>query len=50
MIPVGFFDDSDDLVLDHEVFIDEKPAFYSFAEKTEQMTGAELFAKFAPPD
>ncbi len=50
MIPVGLFDDSDDLVLDHEVFIDEKPAFYSFAEKTEQMTGAELFAKFAPPD
>ena len=50
MIPVGLFDDDDALVLDHQVFIDEKPEFYSFAEKTSQMTGAELFAKYMPPD
>lgn len=50
MIPVGLFDGEDNLVFKNQVFIDEKPAFYSFAEKTQEMTGAELFAKYAPPD
>ena len=50
MVPVGLFDDDDALVLDHQVFIEEKPAFYSFAQKTGEMTGAEVFAKYAPPD
>lgn len=49
MIPVGFFDDNEDLVFDCQVFIDEKPSFYNFAEKTKDMTGAELMAKYAPP-
>ena len=50
MIPVGLFDNDEDLVFESQVFIDEKPAFYSFADETTKMTGAELFAKFAPPD
>lgn len=33
--------------LHDEVFIDEKPDYYSFAQKTKQMTGEELFALFA---
>lgn len=40
----GLFDETDDMVFQNQVFIDEKPAFYSFAEKTETMTGAEVFA------
>jgi hypothetical protein len=44
----GIFGDDQSFVFDHQVFIDEKPAYYDFANKTEDMTGAELFAKFAP--
>lgn len=46
MIPVGFFDDDENLVFDHQVFIDEKPSYYRFANETSDMTGAELFAKY----
>lgn len=45
-IPVGLFDDDAGLVFDHQVFIDEKPGYYSFANKTLESTGDELFAKF----
>ena len=31
-----------------QIFIDEKPAYYDFANKTKNMTGAEVFAAFAP--
>ena len=48
IVPVGLFQGDDQFVFDHQVFIDEKPAFYSFANETENMTGAELFAKYAP--
>jgi len=46
-VAVGALDKSDGLTFAHEVFIDEKPAYYEFANATEQMTGAELFAKYA---
>ena len=46
-MPVGLFDDDSDFIFDHQVFIDEKPEYYSFANKTNDMTGAEVFAKFA---
>ncbi|AFY91176.1 GFA family protein [Chroococcidiopsis thermalis] len=48
-IPAGIFDNDEGLVFEHQVFIDEKPAYYSFANETKNMTGAELFAQFAPP-
>lgn len=44
-VPVGLFDDSEPFVFDHQVFIDEKPAFYAFANQTRNLTGAELFAQ-----
>jgi hypothetical protein len=47
-IPVGLFAPVDGLVFDHQVFIDEKPEYYSFANETRNLTGAELFAQFAP--
>jgi hypothetical protein len=46
-IPVGILDQDQDLVFDLEVFIEEKPQYYSFANKTKTMTGEELFAMFA---
>ena len=47
MMPVGLFDECENLVFDHQVFIDAKPAYYSFSNKTHNMTGEELFAHFA---
>ena len=46
-IPVGIFDNNEDFVFDLQVFIEEKPEYYSFANKTKNMTGEELFAMFA---
>jgi hypothetical protein len=43
------FDDRGAYVLKSQIFIDEKPAYYDFANKTHNMTGAEVFAAFAPP-
>lgn len=45
IIPAGLFEDQD-LSFDHQIFIDEKPHYYDFANKTETMTGAEVFAKY----
>lgn len=42
----GLFGDLEGFVFDHEVFIDEKPAFYSFANDTKKMNSAEVFAYF----
>ena len=47
---VGAFDDPSRFTLDTEVFVDEKPDFYAFANETEKMTGAEVFALYAPQD
>jgi hypothetical protein len=46
-IPVGIFDEQSDLVFDLQVFIEEKPEYYSFANKTKNLTGTELFEQFA---
>lgn len=37
-------------LFDHQVFIDEKPFYYEFANETKNMTGEEVFAQFAPPE
>ena len=50
MVPVGVFDDEEGLVFKTQVFIDEKPSFYHFGNETNEMTGAELFARFGAPD
>lgn len=47
-VPIGLFEDDEHLELKHQVFIDEKPSFYAFSNKTKDMTGAELFAKYTP--
>jgi hypothetical protein len=42
------FDDVKDITFTTQIFIDEKPNYYDFANKTRTMTGAEVFALFAP--
>lgn len=48
-MPAGLFDSEVPLVFDHQVFIDDKPTYYTFKNETKDMTGAEIFAQFAPP-
>jgi hypothetical protein len=50
IIPVGLFEERDDLVFSHQIFIDRKPSFYDFANATRNKTEAEVFAKCAPPE
>ena len=46
IIPAGLFNDQDSFVFDHQVFIDKKPSYYSFANETSDMTEAEVFEKY----
>lgn len=48
IMPVGLFDEQERFVFDEQVFVDEKPSFYCFANETRELTGAEVFAKYAP--
>ena len=47
IICAGILDEPDRRALTSQIFIDEKPVFYDFANET--MTGAEVFAMYAPP-
>ena len=47
-VAVQAFDDAARFAFTSEIFIDEKPATYAFANSTKTMTGAEVFAAFAP--
>lgn len=38
----GLFDEAEALTLSEQIFIDEKPGYYSFAEDTPKKTGAEV--------
>lgn len=46
MVPVGLFDDDDGLRFETQVFVDERPSYYDFANETSDMTGQEIFEKF----
>ena len=45
-VSVEAFDDRGDFALTSQIFVDEKPPYYDFANKTKNMTGAEVFAAF----
>lgn len=47
MLGAGTLDDIGDMKLTSQVYIDQKPGGYSFAEKTKDMTQAEIEAMFA---
>ena len=48
ILPAGLFDDDTGLEFEHQIFIDRKPPYYTFADNTRDMTEAEVFAKYAP--
>ena len=47
IVPFGVLNIDKELTFDHQIFIEEKPEFYCFSNKTKNMTGAEVFAQFA---
>ena len=50
IVPVGLLDIDSKLDFTTQIFIDEKPEYYDFANQTKTMTGAEVFAAFADSD
>lgn len=50
IIPVGLFDTDVAFELDHQIFIDSKPSYYCFSNKTKDLTGEEVFAQYAPAE
>lgn len=51
IMPVGLIGDDAPWTFTQQIFIDEKPGYYDFANRTSTMTGAEVFAAYgAPPE
>lgn len=49
-IPAGVMAPVPGINMHEQIFIDEKPDWYDFANDTPKLTGAETFAKYAPPE
>lgn len=47
ILSAGLFQDRD-FNLTQQIFIDEKPAYYEFSNQTENLTGQQVFEKYAP--
>ena len=45
-LPVGIFESDAGLTFTSQIFIDQKPDYYSFADDTSVMTESEVFAKY----
>ena len=47
ILSAGLFHDTGKFKLTKQIFIDEKPAYYEFANQTQTMTGEQVFAQFS---
>jgi hypothetical protein len=47
MLSAGLFAFDSELEFDHQIFIDDKPSYYCFADETHNLTGAEVIAAFS---
>ena len=45
-MPIGLLNEQENIYFDHQIFINEKPTYYCFANKTIMMTAEEVFAQF----
>jgi hypothetical protein len=48
-VPVGLLEEGEPWVFEQQIFIEEKPAFYAFANDTTNLTGAEVLAQYSAP-
>ena len=46
IIPVGLLDIESKLQFETQIFIEQKPSYYDFANDTKKMTGEEVFVQF----
>ena len=46
-LPAGLLDDDEIFTLEKQIFIDEKPSFYTLSNKTKNMTGEEVIAEYS---
>jgi len=46
VLSLGIFDDQSAFVMESEIFVDEKPPGYTFANDVPAITGAEVFAQY----
>jgi hypothetical protein len=49
-VPTGLFQDGVAFEFKEQIFIDRKPSYYEFANRTLNLTEAEVFAKFMPKE
>lgn len=47
ILSTGSLDNADAFELSQQIFIEEKPAYYSYANETENLTGEQVFAMYA---
>ena len=47
-LSVGLFQEGQMFEFEEQIFIDQKPDYYDFANDTAKLTEAEVFAKYAP--
>ncbi|MEM7561954.1 MAG: GFA family protein [Pseudomonadota bacterium] len=50
IMQTGTFDPDSDFNFNSQIFIDEKPGYYSFANQTQNMTGEEVIAMYNAKD
>jgi len=48
-VSAGSLDKAPGLAISEHIFIEEKPAYYDFADSAPRITGAEVVARFQPP-
>lgn len=47
-VPAGFFESGTEFAMASQIFIDQKPAYYDFANQTPLKTKAEVVARYLP--
>jgi len=45
-IPPGLFENDENIEFNRQVFIDQKPSYYSFSEKTQNITSEYIYKHF----
>lgn len=50
LLPAGIFEEDAHFEMTSQIFIDQQPTYYDFANETIKMTGEQVFAQYAKTD